>query len=445
MSPKEFAKRRRQLMRMIGKGGIAILPASPARMRNRDSEHFYRQDSDFLYLTGFSEPDAVAVLVPGRPNGEFVLFCRERDPARAIWDGPRAGTEGAIATFGADDAFPISDIDEILPGIIEQCERVYYSIGAHPDFDQRLLGWVATLRERGSQADHTPDEFIGLDHLLHDLRLFKSRAEIGAMRRAAKVAVKAHKRAMGVCRPGLFEYELEAEYQHEFRRHGLRMSYLPIVGSGANACTLHYIENQRQIEDGDLVLIDIGCEYDFYASDVTRTFPANGRFTDAQREIYEIVLAAHSAALACIGPGCHWNDPHAAAVKAITLGLRRIGLIEGRLPNLIRDGAYRPFFMHRTGHWLGLDVHDVGDYKVSDHWRMLEPGMALTVEPGLYIAPGRRDVPKRWWGIGVRIEDDVIVTKEGHDVLTRDLPRGADEVEALVGASLGGAIPGGAS
>ena len=236
--------------------------------------------------------------------------------------------------------------------------------------------------------------------------------------------------------PGLFEYELEAEFQHEFRSNGLRMSYLPIVGSGANACTLHYIENRRQIEDGDLVLIDIGCEYDYYASDVTRTFPASGRFTDAQREIYEIVLEAHAAALECVAPGRHWNDPHEAAVKAVTRGLRRIGLIEGRLPTLIRDGAYRPFFMHRTGHWLGLDVHDVGDYKVSDHWRMLEPGMALTVEPGLYIAPGRRDVPKRWWGIGVRIEDDVIVTKDGHDVLTADLPRGADEVEALVGSAL---------
>jgi len=436
MSPKEFTKRRRQLMRMMGRGGIAVLPAAPARIRNRDSEYSYRQDSDFHYLTGFDEPEAVAVLVPGRPNGEFVLFCRERDPARAIWDGQRAGTEGAVELFGADDAFPISDIDEILPGIIEQCERVYYTLGTHPDFDQRLIGWVAALRERGSAAGHTPAEFIGLDHLLHDLRLFKSRAEISAMRRAAKIAAAAHKRAMTACRPGLFEHELEAEFHHEFRRRGLHMSYLPIVGTGANACTLHYIANDSQIGDGDLVLIDIGCEYDYYASDVTRTFPANGRFSEAQREIYEIVLEAHAAALECVAPGRHWNDPHEAAVKVITRGLRSIGLLEGRLPNLIRDGAYRPYFMHRTGHWLGLDVHDVGDYKVSDHWRLLEPGMTLTVEPGIYIAPGARGVPKRWQGIGVRIEDDVVVTKDGHEVLTRDLPRGVEEIEALVGAGL---------
>lgn len=425
------------MMRMMGKGGIAVLPASPARMRNRDSEYFYRQDSDFHYLTGFDEPDAVAVLVPGRPNGEYLLFCRERDSTRAVWDGPRAGTEGAIRDFDADDAFPISDVDEILPGIIEHCDRVYYTIGAHPDFDQRVIGWVASLRERGSSASHTPDEFIGLDHMLHDLRLFKSRAEISAMRRSAKVAVRAHKRAMRACRPGMFEYELEAEFQHEFRSQGLRMSYLPIVGSGDNACTLHYITNDCQVEDGDLVLVDIGCEYDYYASDVTRTFPANGKFTDAQRAIYEIVLEAHDAALECIAPGRHWNEPHEAAVKVVTRGLRSIGLLEGRLPKLIRDGAYRRFFMHRTGHWLGLDVHDVGDYKVSDHWRQLEPGMTLTVEPGLYIAPRSRGVPKRWWGIGVRIEDDVVVTRDGHEVLTRDLPRGADEIEALVGGGAG--------
>lgn len=436
MTSKEFVKRRRQLMRMMGKGGIAMLPASPTRMRNRDSEHFFRQDSDFHYLTGFDEPEAVVVLVPGRPNGEFLLFCRERDNKRAIWDGPRAGTEGAIEDFGADDAFPISDIDEILPGIIEQCERVYYSIGAHADFDQRLIGWVSTLRERGSSVSHTPDEFIGLDHLLHDLRLYKSRAEISAMRRSAKAAVKAHKRAMGACRPGLYEYELEAEYQHEFRRQGLRMSYLPIVGSGDNACTLHYINNDRQIEDGDLVLIDIGCEYDYYASDVTRTFPANGRFSEPQKAIYEIVLAAHDAALEQIKPGNHWNDPHDAAVKVVTRGLRDVGLLKGRLPTLIRDGAYKRFFMHRTGHWLGLDVHDVGEYKVSDHWRLLEAGMALTVEPGIYIAPGSRGVPKRWRGIGVRIEDDVIITRDGHDVLTRDLPTAVADVEALVGSAL---------
>ena len=437
MNRKEFAKRRRQLMRMVGKGGIAILPASQIKMRNRDVEYNYRQDSDFYYLTGFPEPEAVAVLAPGRPGGEYILFCREKDPQREIWDGRRVGPNGAVDEFDADDAFPISDIDEILPGIIENCERVYYSIGIHPEFDQRLIGWVSDLRGRGGRSHHTPDEFITLDHLLHDQRLYKSRAEISAMRRAAKLAARAHKRAMGVCRPGMHEFELEAEFQHEFRRNSTQMAYQPIVGSGPNACVLHYVDNDRQMMDGDLVLVDIGCEHDYYASDVTRTFPVNGRFSDAQRTIYDIVLEAHQAALDNIAPGRHWNEPHDAAVKVITKGLRRIGLLKGQLTTLIRKQAYQPYFMHRTGHWLGLDVHDVGDYKVSDQWRLLEPGMVMTVEPGIYIADRARGVAKRWWGIGVRIEDDILVTRDGNEVLTGDLPRQADDVEALVGAALG--------
>jgi len=437
LNRKEFAKRRRQLMRMVGKGGIAILPASQVKVRNRDVEYYYRQDSDFYYLTGFAEPEAVAVLAPGRSSGEYILFCRERDPKREVWDGRRVGPDGAVADFDADDAFPFSDIDEILPGIIEGCERVYYSIGKHPEFDQRLIGWVSELRGRGGGSHHTPDEFITLDHLLHDQRLYKSRAEISAMRRAAKLAARAHKRAMGVCRPGMHEFELEAEFQHEFRRNSMQMAYQPIVGSGPNACVLHYIDNDRQMMDGDLVLVDIGCEHDYYASDVTRTFPVNGRFSDAQRTIYEIVLEAHQAALDHIAPGRHWNEPHDAAVKVITRGLRRIGLLKGQLTSLIRKQAYKPYFMHRTGHWLGLDVHDVGDYKVADQWRLLEPGMTMTVEPGIYIADRSRGVPKRWWGIGVRIEDDVLVTRDGNEILTRDLPRQPDEVEALVGAAAG--------
>ena len=422
---------------MVGKGGIAILPASQVKVRNRDVEYYYRQDSDFYYLTGFAEPEAVVVLAPGRSNGEYILFCRDRDPKREIWDGQRVGPDGAVAEFDADDAFPISDIDEILPGIIENCERVYYSIGIHPEFDQRLIGWVTDLRGRGGRSHHTPDEFITLDHLLHDQRLYKSRAEISCMRKAAKISARAHKRAMGVCRPGMHEFELEAEYQHEFRRHSTQMAYQPIVGSGPNACVLHYVDNDRQMMDGDLVLVDIGCEHDYYASDVTRTFPVNGRFSDAQRTIYEIVLEAHQAALDNIGPGRHWNEPHDAAVKVITKGLRRIGLLTGQLPSLIRKQTYRRYFMHRTGHWLGLDVHDVGDYKVSEQWRLLEPGMVMTVEPGIYIADRSRGVPKRWWGIGVRIEDDVLVTRDGNEILTKDLPRQPDEVEALVGAAVG--------
>jgi Xaa-Pro aminopeptidase len=435
MNPKEFLRRRRQLMGMIGRGGVAILPASPPRLRNRDVLYPYRQDSDFYYLTGFAEPEAVALLIPGRPEGEYLLFCRNRDPEREAWDGARAGPKDAVAVYGADQAFPIGDADELIPKLLARCERVYYTMGAQPEFDQRLLGWVATLRERSGPGTHTPDEFIALDHLLHDLRLYKGREEINAMRRAARIGVQAHRRAMSICRPGLWEYQIEAELMHEFRSHGARPSYLPIVGSGPNSCILHYHANNRQLADGDLLLVDAGCEYDYYASDITRTYPVNGRFTPEQRAIYEVVLEAHEAAMKAVGPGQHWNDPHEAAVKAIARGLRGLGLVEGSVASVIRNQAYRRYFMHRTGHWLGMDVHDVGDYKVGDQWRLLEPGMVLTVEPGIYIPEGTRGVPRRWWGIGIRIEDDVLVTRDGHEVLTEDLPRAADMIEAMVGAA----------
>lgn len=422
-------------MRMIGHGGIGILPASPAKLRSRDVEYPYRQDSDFLYLTGFAEPEAIAVLAPGRSSGEYILFCRERDAAREVWDGQRVGPERAVAEYGADDAFPIADADEILPGLIEQAERVYCTMGTNPEFDARLIGWVNALRGHGGPGTHTPDEFIALDHLLHDMRLYKSRAELSSMRRAAAVAVKAHLRAMAFCRPGLYEYEIEAEFLHEFRRNGMRPSYLPIVGSGPNACVLHYSTNGRRMQAGELLLVDAGCEYDYYASDVTRTYPVSGRFSGVQRAIYDLVLQAHEKALAAVRPGNHWNDPHDAALRVIVRGLRRLGLLEGSFPAIMRSGAYRQFFMHRTGHWLGMDVHDVGDYKVGDQWRVLEPGMTLTIEPGIYLPPAAAGVSRRWQGIGVRIEDDVLVTDDGAELLTGDLPREAGEVEALVGSS----------
>jgi len=432
MNQKEFAKRRRQLMRMIGKGSIAILPSASIRLRNRDVEYPFRQDSDFMYLTGFSEPDAIAVLVPGRPEGEYILFCREKDKVRETWDGYRAGPDGAIAEYEADDAFPIGDTDDILPGLIESCERVYYTMGTHPEFDSRLIGWVTALRAQSGPGVHTPDEFVAMDHMLHDMRMYKSRAEISAMRKSAKIAVEAHKRAMRVARPDMYEYELEAEFAHEFRRHGVQHSYNPIVGSAANGCVLHYNDNNRQMEDGDLVLIDAGCEVDCYAADITRTFPVSGRFSEPQRQLYEVVLSAHSAALEHIAPGRSWDEFHDAAVREITRGLKDLGILKGRLADLVRKEAYRPFFMHRTGHWLGMDVHDVGDYRVADQWRVLEPGMVLTVEPGIYISEQHRRVKKCYRGIGIRIEDDVLVTRDGCEVLTRNLPVGADEIEALM-------------
>jgi Xaa-Pro aminopeptidase len=435
MNNEEFTRRRRQLMRLMGKDAIAILPAAPVRYRNGDVEYLYRPDSDFYYLTAFPEPEAVAVLLPGRPQGEYVLFVRDRDPAREAWDGARAGPDGAVRDYGADDAFPIQDIDEILPGLLERCSRVFYTMGTHPEFDRRVIGWVNRLRSQGKQGLHTPQEFVALDHPLHEMRLFKSRAELAAMRRAARIACAAHRRALAATAPGCMEYEVMAEILHEFHSHRADISYHPIVGSGPNSCVLHYRDNDRQMKEGELLLIDAGCEYEYYASDVTRTLPVSGRYSARQRDVYEIVLEAQHAAIAKVRAGGHWNDPHDAAVRAITRGLVRIGLLKGRTAKLIKDGAYRRFFMHRTGHWLGMDVHDVGEYKIGEQWRLLEPGMVTTIEPGVYIAPGSKGVGKQWWGIGVRIEDDVLVTKSDPEVLTAAMPTDADEIERLMAAA----------
>lgn len=431
---KEFAKRRRQLMRMMGEGSVAILPAAPQRHRNRDTEYPYRQDSDFLYLTGFGEPEAVAVLVPNREQGEYILFCRDRDPVMEVWNGRRAGPGGAREHYGADDAYVIGDVDDILPGLLENKERLYYSMGYSPDFDQRLMGWINRVRARARGGSHAPVEFVALEHVLHDMRLYKSSAEIKVMRRSAEIAAEAHVRAMRACRPGMMEFELEAEYLHTFRRAGAWVSYNPIVAGGDNACILHYTENNQPLRDGELVLVDAGAEFNGYASDITRTFPVNGRFTAPQRAVYEVVLAAQQAALEQSLPGRHWNEPHDAAVRVLTEGLVELGLLKGDVRELIRGEAYRRFYMHRTGHWLGMDVHDVGDYKIGGQWRVLEPGMVYTVEPGLYIAAGSKGVPKKYWGIGVRIEDDVLITKSGHEVLTRGVPKSVEEIEALMAA-----------
>ena len=432
MPQTEFTRRRKELMRMMGKGAIAIVPAAREKIRNRDSHYPFRQDSDFHYLTGFPEPDAVAVLVPGREQAEYILFCRDRDPVMETWNGKRAGTEGATKRYGADDAFPVGDIDEILPHLMENCARVFYTMGMYPEFDKHVIGWVNQLRAQYRTGMQSPQEFVSLDHLLHDMRLYKSKAEAAAMRVAAEISVKAHERAMRACRPGINEGELEAEFLHEFRRHGGTPAYNPIVGGGDNTCILHYNENNQTLNDGDLVLIDCACELDCYASDITRTYPVNGRFTPEQRAVYEVVLKAQLAAIDKARPGEHWNAPHEEAVKVITTGLVKLGLLKGTVSKLIKEEAYKAFYMHRTGHWLGLDVHDVGDYKVGEEWRELEPGMVLTVEPGIYIAPGSKGVPKSFQGIGVRIEDDVLVTKGAPDVLTGTLVKDPDEVETLM-------------
>ncbi len=430
MDRTEFARRRRQFMRIIGKDAIAILPAAPVRHRNGDIEYAYRQDSHFHYLSGFPEPDAVAVLCPGRPQGEYLLFVRERDAVRESWDGARAGTEGAVALYGADDAFPIADIDEILPGLLEQRSQVFYSMGTHMEFDPRLTAWVHGLRAQTRQGGGGVQEFVALNHVLDDMRLYKSRPEQVRLRRAAQIAVGAHRRAIRFAEHGRMEYEVMAEVMHEFRSHNADASYHPIVGGGANACVMHYRNNDQALCDGDLLLLDAGCEHDLYASDITRTFPVSGRFTAVQRAVYEVVLEAQLAAIDKVRPGNHWNQPHEAAVRVITQGLIKLGLLKGTLPKLIREQAYQQFFNHRTGHWLGLDVHDVGDYRVGGEWRVLEPGMALTVEPGIYIRPSAQ-VPKEFWNIGIRIEDDVLVTRQGPEVLTSALEKTPEAIEAL--------------
>ncbi len=432
MHKAEFPRRRQHLMDVMGPNGIAVLPNSPVMTRNRDVDFPHRSDSNFHYLTGFPEPESVLVLIPGRPQGEYLLFCRERNIEKEIWDGYRAGQEGACALYGANDAYPIEDLDDILPGLLEGKEKVYYTMGNQPEFDQHMIGWLNQLRKFSRQGLHSPTEIIELDHALNELRLFKSSSEIKAMHRAAEISAAAHIRAMQFTNVGKWEYEVEAEIMHDFMRNNCRSAAYPsIVGGGENGCILHYIENNKKLKNNDLLLIDAGAEYDYYAGDITRTFPVNGKFTASQKALYNVVLAAQKAAIAKVKPGNHWNQPHEEAVRVLTEGLVDLGLLKGKITTLIKKEKYREFYMHRTGHWLGMDVHDVGDYKIGDAWRELEAGMVLTVEPGLYIRDPK-GVAKQWHFTGIRIEDDVLVTKTGSDVLSKDAPKEIDEIEALM-------------
>ncbi|PAV25373.1 Xaa-Pro aminopeptidase [Tamilnaduibacter salinus] len=436
MPIQEFADRRARLAERMAEDSIAIVPAAPERVRNRDVLHPFRQDSDFYYLTGFNEPDAVFVLIPGREHGEAVLFCRERNPEKELWDGSLVGQDGAVEDYGMDDAFPIANIDDILPGMIEGRSRVYYPLGRDQSFDTKVMDWVKMIRSKVRAGAQPPGEFVALEHTLHDLRLYKSAAEVKVMARAGQISAKAHRRAMKRALKGGYEYQLEAELIHTFMEHGARSTAYPsIVGSGANACVLHYIDNSAPLNDGDLVLIDAGCELENYASDITRTFPVNGRFSDAQKALYEVVLAAQYQAIEAVQPGNHWNQPHEVAVEVLTQGLIELGILRDMtLDEAIEKQAYRPYFMHRVGHWIGMDVHDVGDYKIGDAWRVMEPGMAMTIEPGLYIPPDDTNVDEKWRGIGIRIEDDVVVTRKGCRILTSDVPKTIEDIEALMAA-----------
>ncbi|HVC17025.1 MAG TPA: aminopeptidase P N-terminal domain-containing protein [Rhodanobacter sp.] len=433
IAPEEFVRRRRQLMQMAGEDAALLVAAAPERMRNADAAWPYRQDSDFHYLGGFPEPDAVLALLPGRRHGETVLFCRERDPTRERWHGQSIGTERAVAEYGMDDAFPIEDIDDILPGMIEGRSRVYCHFGREPEFDARLLGWMRRLRQlRGGGV--VPKEFVALGYLLHDLRLYKSRAELKLMRASAAIAAEAHLAALQVVMPGRHEYEVEAELLRVMRSRSAVPAFAPIVASGANACVMHYQANRALLRDGELLLIDAGAEVDCYASDISRTFPIGGRYSREQRGLYEVVLAAQLAAIDEVRPGRPFSAAHVAAVRVLSEGLCTLGLLKGSADTAVAEGSYQRFFPAKTGHWLGMDVHDVGDYRVAGESRLLEPDMVLTVEPGLYVAPDDRSVAERWRGIGIRIEDDVLVTRDGNEVLTAAVPKEADAIETLLAA-----------
>lgn len=427
----EYAARRERLMEAIGHDAVAIIPAATEQTRNSDVHYRFRQDSDFRYLTGFNEPDAWAVLAPGHPDGEFVMFCRPKDKEREIWDGYRAGPQGCVRDYAADRAEVIADLDDKLPELLKDRVAVHFPMGWNAANDQRLQSWLGKVRQMVRQGVTAPSQVHHLGEILHEFRLRKSPAEIAMMRHAAVVSAAAHRRAMHKVRPGMYEYQLGAEIHHDFERHGMECAYGSIVGGGANACVLHYVENNQPLAAGDLCLIDAGAEFEGYCADITRSFPVSGQFSSAQKAVYEVVLAAQLAAVDAVRVGAHWLDPHETVVRILTQGLVDLGLLKGAVDDLIEQQKYTEFFMHKTGHWLGMDVHDVGAYRQQGEWRALEPGMVLTIEPGLYIAPGD-GVPAEFAGIGIRIEDDVVVTEAAPDVLTADVPKQVDEIEALM-------------
>jgi Xaa-Pro aminopeptidase len=429
-----FIERRRRLAEAMG-GGIAILPTAPERVRNRDAHYPYRFDSYFYYLTGFREP--AAVLVIGGSPLRSILFCREKDSEREIWDGYRYGPDAARAAFGFDEAVPIDQLDARMPELMADQPFVHYHLGEDAAWDARVIGWMNQVRARARSGVAAPRELRDVHALLDEMRLIKRPEEIETMRRAGEISAAAHERAMRAARAGRFEYEIEAEILHEFRRHGAQApAYSPIVAGGEHACVLHYVDNNAVLKPGTLLLVDAGCELEGYAADITRTFPVDGAFSAPQRDIYELVLAAQAAAIAAVRPGNTWNVPHDAAVAVLAQGMIDLGLLRGTLAAALESEAYKRFYMHRTGHWLGLDVHDAGDYRRDGTWRTLEPGMVLTVEPGCYVRPGE-GVAERFANIGVRIEDDVLVTASGCEVLTAGAPKSVADIEALMGAQRG--------
>ena len=427
---KHYRQRRSRLIASM-RNGVAIIPTAPESVRSRDSHYPYRFDSYFYYLTGFIEPEALLVLVAGDAP-QTILFCRDKNIEREIWEGYRYGPEVAREAFRLDAAYSFQSLDEMMPKLLANQPALFYAMGAEPVWDARVVGWLNSVREQSRSGVSAPQEIRDVRVLLDEMRLIKGAEELAVMRRAAEISTGAHRRAMQKTQPGKHEYEIEAELLHDFRRFGAQSpAYTSIVAGGANACVLHYIENKAPLQDGDLLLIDAGCEMDGYAADITRTFPVNGKFSAAQKDIYEMVLTAQAAAIAVAKPGNTWDAPHEAALRVLAAGMIDFGLVQGSLDAVLESGDYKRFYMHRTGHWLGLDVHDVGDYKRDGQWRTLQPGMTLTVEPGCYIRPAD-DVPRAFWNIGVRIEDDVLVTETGNEVLTHAAPKTVQEIEDVM-------------
>ncbi len=426
-----YAQRRKQLEKLMGPNAIALIPSQQEYLRAGDSHYPFRQSSDLYYLTGFTEPEAMAVILTPENSQEFILFNRPRDAAMELWTGKRAGQSGAVENFHADRAFDISEFEKYFVELAEKVDRIYLSFSDSALVKKINQLWQQ-LRAKIRSGTHFPQAMLNLDELLHEMRLFKSADEIKIMQQAADISVAAHKRAMRACRPGKYEYQLEAEIVHECMMQGAQqMAYPSIVGAGNNSCVLHYIDNNCEIKDGDIVLIDAGCEYQLYASDLTRTFPANGKFSPEQKAIYEIVLRANVEAINAIKPGLVWNELQKITDRVITEGLVELGLLKGNITELLEKQACREFYPHRSGHWLGLDVHDVGRYRIAGEWRQLQPGMVFTVEPGIYI-PEHVNVPEKWRRIGVRIEDDVLVTETGFHVFSEKLPKNVADIEALM-------------
>jgi len=431
ISAKEFKKRRKQIAHIIGTDSIAIVKARDVCLRNGDADYKYRPDSNFFYLSGCHEPNSLMVICPDHESGDDVLFCREIDPDNVVWNGPMLGLNDATEKLMFDTSYDINAINKIIPQLMEGRDKVYFMLGMDSELDKTIVEWTNAVRRVKWAKSEAPHELVSLKPFLDDMRVYKSKDEIKCMQKSADIAADAHVKMMQTCQPGLFEYHLNAEFLHSITKKNSHISYLPIVGGGDNACILHYINNNKELNDGDLVLIDAGAEYDYYASDITRTFPVNGKFTSAQAEIYQIVLDAHTAALEKAKPGSHWNEPHEAAVEVITQGLINIGLLKGDLKTNLEEHNYAKYYMHKTGHWLGLDVHDCGDYSVDGLWVELEKDMVFTIEPGIYINSEAK-VPEKYKGIGVRIEDDVLITKNGHKILSNKVPRTINEIEAIM-------------